>query len=85
MRREGPMEQPELPEWEVGLVDEVISAVEHRLEKEEQAARRRALQLAREQAYHRLAVAIDRPKRSEVHPDQLSLLPLDPTLFDTDD
>jgi hypothetical protein len=77
------MQHSELPDWEVGLIDEVIRAAEARLEAERVSAGRRALQLAREQAYHRLAVAIDRPLRTGVSPDQLSLWPpADPTLWD---
>lgn len=73
----------ELPDWEKGLIDEVIRAAEARLEAERIRAGRRALQLAREQAYHRLALAIDRPQRTKVSPHQLSLWPSDdPTLFD---
>jgi hypothetical protein len=76
------MDQEALPEWEPGLIDEAIRAAEHRLEEEGSRAARRASQLAREQAYHRLAVAIDRPIGSPCSPDQLSLFPADPTLFD---
>jgi hypothetical protein len=71
-----------LPEWETGLVDEAIRAAERRLEEERTRARRRAVQLAREQAYHRLALAIDRPARAGVSTDQLRLFGDDPTLFD---
>ncbi len=71
-----------LPEWERGFVDEVIRDAEERLHNGETWAKRRALQLAREQAYHRLAVAIDRPRRPNRIPGQLSLFPTDPTLFD---
>ena len=76
------MEQAHLPEWEPDLVDDVITKAETRLEREKTMARRRALQPARERAYHRLAVAIDRPSRPEVGPGQLTLFPEDPTLFD---
>jgi hypothetical protein len=76
------MQHAELPDWETGLIDEVIRAAETRLEAERTRAGRRALQLAREQAYHRLALAIDRPQPDKVSPDQLSLWPSDPTLFD---
>jgi hypothetical protein len=77
------MQHTELPDWEMGLIDEVIRAAEARLEAERVSAGRRALQLAREQAYHRLAVAIDRPQRTKVSPDQLSLWPpADPTFWD---
>lgn len=77
------MEQQEmLPEWESQLIDEAISTAQHRLEEEDTKARRRAVQLAREQGYHRLAVEIDRPARHTVGPGQLSFFPVDPTLFD---
>lgn len=76
------MAQAGLPQWEDDLVEEAIRSAEARLEQEMETARKRAVQLARERAYHRLAVEIDRPSRSKVHPDQLSLLPVDPTLFD---
>ena len=76
------MEQERLPEWEGRLVDEMIKTARRRLAEEEAGARKRALQLAREQAYHRLAVAIDRPNKPTHGPGQLSLFPTDPTLFD---
>ncbi len=77
------MSQAELPEWESILIDEAITAAERRLEDERTRARRRAVQLAREQGYHRLAVAIDRRARvAKTNPDQLSFFPEDPTLFD---
>lgn len=76
------MEQAVLPEWESQLIDEAISAAQRRLEEEEGKARKRAVQLAREQAYHRLAVEIDRPPRRDAGPGQLSFFPADPTLFD---
>lgn len=79
------MPQESLPEWETTFVDDVIARAEARLEDERNRARKRALQLAREQAYHRLAVAIDRPERFEVSPGQLSFLPAPPTLFDDPD
>ena len=75
------VEQPRLPEWETELIDEVISAAEKRREAEKAAAKKRAVQLAREKAYHRLAVAIDRPTTG-VDERQLRLFPEDPTLFD---
>lgn len=78
------MEQAQLPEWETDLIDEAITSAEHRLENERKIASKRAVQLARERAYHRLAVAIDRPRAAEVSPDQLTLFPEDPTLFDGD-
>ena len=77
------MSQAELPEWESLLIDEAIDAAERRLADERAKAKRRAVQLAREQGYHRLAVAIDRPARTaKKNPDQLSFFPDDPTLFD---
>jgi hypothetical protein len=76
------IEQAHLPDWEQGLIDEAIRVAEMRLEEEKKRASRRAVQLAREQAYHRLAFEIDRPQRKRVSPDQLSLWPSDPTLFD---
>ena len=75
-------QQAMLPEWESDLIDEAISTAEKRLEEEEGKARTRAVQLAREQAYHRLAVEIDRPSRHLAGPGQLSFFPTDPTLFD---
>ncbi len=75
----GDAEQDRLPAWEANLIDEAIASAEARLADEKRRARRRAVQLAREQGYHRLAVEIDRPAR--VNPDQLSLLPENPTLF----
>jgi len=76
--------QSQLPEWESQLIDEAIATAERRLEKERTQARKRAVQLAREQGYHRLAVAIDRPSRIEVSGDQLTLFGAVPTLFDVD-
>ncbi|HYZ46813.1 MAG TPA: hypothetical protein VE712_04040 [Actinomycetota bacterium] len=76
------MEQEQLPEWEGRMVDEMLEQAQERLERESSGARRRAVQLAREQAYHRLAAAIDRPGRSRATKGQLSLFPTDPTLFD---
>ena len=83
------MEQVELPQWETALIDEAIRNAEERLADEAERAQRRAVQLAREQAYHRLALAIDRPSRDragrgDVSPSQLSFFP-EPTLFDTED
>jgi hypothetical protein len=75
------MDQAKLPEWEL-LVDEAIREAERKLHSEEEKAKKRALQLAREQGYHRLALAIDRPSRERVSPSQLSFFPTDPTLFD---
>jgi hypothetical protein len=76
------MEQEHLPEWEGDMVDDILDQARRRLEQESARARRRALQLAREQAYHRLAVAIDRPARAAEGFGQLSLFGSDPTLFD---
>jgi hypothetical protein len=76
------MEQERLPQWEGRLVEEALSAAERRLDEERSRARRRAVQLAREQAYHRLAVAIDRPARPMRIRGQLSFFDVDPTLFD---
>jgi hypothetical protein len=74
--------QEPLPEWERRLIEEMLETAEQRLEDERARAARRTLQLAREQAYHRLAVAIDRPARASQVRGQLSLWPQDPTLFD---
>ena len=74
--------QPRLPDWESDLIDEAIRSAQERLEAEEAAARRRALQLAREQGYHRLAAAIDRPDKPAPDSRQLRLFDLDATLFD---
>jgi hypothetical protein len=76
------MDQARLPEWEKSLVDEMIETAEERLAAERRRAGTRAIQLAREQAYHRLAVAIDRPARATAGPGQLTLWPGEPTLFD---
>ena len=74
--------QPQLPEWESQLIDEAIATAQERLEAEQAQARRRAIQLAREQGYHRLAVAIDAADRARVSSSQLTLFGSDPTLFD---
>ena len=76
------MEQPTLPEWEAELIDDAIAEAEARRAAEKEQAKRRAVQLAREQGYHRLAAEIDRPQRTTVSRDQLSFFPQDPTLFD---
>ena len=76
--------QSQLPEWESQLIDEAIATAERRLEMERAQARKRAVQLAREQGYHRLAVAIDKPARDAVSGDQLTLFGAVPTLFDVD-
>ncbi len=75
-------QQAMLPEWESELIDEAIATAQQRLEEEEGKARSRAVQLAREQAYHRLALEIDRPAKHGAGPGQLSFFPVDPTLFD---
>jgi hypothetical protein len=77
--------QSQLPEWESQLIDEAIATAERRLERERAQARKRAVQLAREQGYHRLAVAIDKPIRDSVSGDQLTLFGAVPTLFDVDE
>jgi hypothetical protein len=76
------MPQERLPEWEPDLVDEAIRGAEERHEAEKARAQRRAVQLAREQGYHRLAVAIDRPDQERTVTGQLSLFDDDHTLFD---
>lgn len=78
------MEQEALPEWEQALVDEVIAAAERRRAEETARAARRAVQLAREQGYHRLALAIDRPAPAAPGRAQLTLFPRQPTLFEDD-
>lgn len=75
------MEHEAQAAWDL-LVDDAIQEAERRLKDEEATARKRAVQLAREQAYHRLALAIDRPVKTKVSPSQLSFFPTDPTLFD---
>jgi hypothetical protein len=77
--------QQQLPEWESDLVDEAIRAAELRYQNEQDdaaRAKKRALQLAREQGYHRLAVEISRPARKSAGPGQLALFKTDDTLFD---
>ena len=80
------MEQAALPQWESDLIEEAIRSAEERRAVERDQAKKRAVQLAREQAYHRLAIELDRPKkdRNKVTPGQLSFFPT-PTLFDEDD
>ncbi|MDQ3981868.1 MAG: hypothetical protein M3271_04215 [Actinomycetota bacterium] len=78
------MDEAVLPDWESVLVEEAIESAERRVREEDERARRRAVQLAREQAYHRLAVEIDRPARFKISPNQLSFFPPEPTLFDAD-
>ena len=72
----------ELPGWEQDLLDDAVTGAPPRSEEEQLRARRRAVQLAREQGYFRLALEIDRPRRTKVSPSQLSFFPTDPTLFD---
>lgn len=79
------MEQAALPQWESQMIDEAIDEAERRRAKEKQRAQSRAAQLAREQAYHRLALEIDRPQRTKVSPSQLSFFPTPPTLWDEDE
>lgn len=76
------MSKAEVPEWEPRLIDEAIKDAEARLIAEKDTARKRALQLAREQGYHRLAIAIDRPPKPQAGAGQLSLFPVERTLFD---
>lgn len=84
------MDQRRLAQWDL-LVDDAIKEAERRLADEKGKARKRAVQLAREQGYHRLALAIDEPfrkdrRRRRVSPGQLSLFPTnDPQLFDDPD
>jgi hypothetical protein len=79
------MDQERLARWDL-LVDDAIREAERRLADENDRARKRAVQLAREQGYHRLAIAIDRPQRNKkgvAGPGQLSFFPtVDPNLFD---
>jgi hypothetical protein len=78
----------ELPDWESKLVEDAVRGAEDRLEEDgaKDRAETRAIQLAREQAYHRLAVAIDRPRgaKRQKGSGQLSFFPTDPTLFPED-
>lgn len=77
--------QPQLPEWESLMIDEAIALAETRFQDEKAKAERRTVELNRQQGYHRLALAIDRPTKTtkRQHPGQLSFFPKDPTLFDT--
>jgi hypothetical protein len=72
----------EPPLWESELVDEVVRSAQQRYEAENERSSRRALQLAREQAYHRLAVALDRPSTKGQVSGQLCLFVREETLFD---
>jgi hypothetical protein len=74
--------QQRLPDWEEDLVEEAIRTAEERNEEEKEQAKKRQLQLDRERAYHRLAVAIDRHAKKKAGPGQLSFFPADPQLFD---
>jgi hypothetical protein len=75
--------QPQLPDWESLMIDEAITQAETRYRDEEASAKRRTVELKRQQGYHRLALAIDRPESTKrQHPGQLSFFPSDPTLFD---
>ncbi len=80
------MEQAALPQWESELIEDAIRDAEGRRVAEKEQAQKRAVQLAREQAYHRLALEIDRPQdtKNKVTPGQLSFFPT-PTLFDEND
>jgi hypothetical protein len=84
-RFEGLGNDPErLAEWDL-LVADAIQEAERRLADEKAQERTRAIQLAREQGYHRLALEIDRPRRGKrVSPSQLSFFPeRNPTLFES--
>jgi hypothetical protein len=72
----------EPPLWESELMDEVVRSAQQRYEAENERSSRRALQLAREQAYHRLAVALDRPSKKGHVAGQLCLFVREETLFD---
>ena len=71
-----------VPAWEQDLLDDSVAQSPPTQAEDDERARGRALQLAREQAYFRLALEIDRPRRNKVGPGQLSFFPTDPTLFD---
>jgi hypothetical protein len=77
--------QSKLPDWESELIEEAVEEAERRLAQEREDAKKRALQLAREQAYHRLAVAIDLPKPKHPGKGQLNLFHTEDRLFDSDD
>ncbi len=76
------MEEAGLPAWERSMIEDTIIEAENRARLAEDRAKSRALQLAREQGYHRLALAIDRPDAPGVSSAQLKLWSTDPTLFD---
>ena len=71
-----------VPAWEQDLLDESVAQLPPTKDEDDDRARGRALQLAREQAYFRLALEINRPRPAKVGPGQLSFFPTDPTLFD---
>ena len=75
----------DLPGWEQDLLEDAVTNAPSKPDEEQVQAKRRALQLAREQAYFRLALEIDRPKRTKVSPSQLSFFPKNPTLWDEDE
>jgi hypothetical protein len=77
--------QPKLPDWESELIEEALEEAERRRAEELEEAKKRALQLAREQAYHRLAAAIDIPKSKHPGKGQLNLFANEDRLFDSDD
>ena len=68
-------------EWDL-LIEDAYLEAERKLGDERTKAQKRAVQLGREQGYHRLAVAIERPRKDRVGAGQLSFFPSDPTLFD---
>lgn len=81
------MYQEQLPDWESDLIEDAIRDAETRRKDEKARAKKRALQLAREQGYHRLAVAIDRPGnghsgKGRPGKGQLRLFPVEDQLFD---
>ncbi len=79
------MEQATPAELQRDLIEEMIRGAARRRAAESAEAveaAKRALQLAREQAYHRLAMAIDRPRRPGPGPGQLRLFPSHATLFE---
>ena len=71
-----------LPGWERRMLEEAMLQAEERIRTETARAELRARQLAREQAYHRLALAIDRPREPAATPGQLRLWPVEATLFE---
>lgn len=77
-------EAGDLPFWEQELLEDAVTKPPETREQERVRARGRALQLAREQAYFRLALEIDRPQHKKISPSQLSFFPTEPTLFDQD-